>query len=85
MRPTQHPSNNDVLRAPPGVAVEDCKPLAITRIQYDNGIRGVWSFWQPSEAERKAIADGALIRLSAWGTTHPPVALHVDGVEGEPW
>jgi hypothetical protein len=81
MRPTQHPSNNDVLRAPPGVAVDQCKPLAITRVQYDNGMPAVWSFWQPSEAEKSAIAAGAAIRLASWGQTHPPVHIGVDGVE----
>jgi hypothetical protein len=80
MTPTQHPSNNDVLRAPPGATVDECRPLAITRVQYDNGTPGVWSFWRPSEAERAAIASGALIQLCALGHTHPPVAVMVDGV-----
>lgn len=81
MRPTQHHSNNDVLRSPPGVSVDECRPLAITRVQYTNGIPGVWSYWEPSEAERKAIAAGALVRISAWGVTHPPIAVGVDGIE----
>jgi hypothetical protein len=81
MRPTQHPSNNDVLRAPPGATVDECQPLAITRVHYDNGTFGVWSFWRPSEAERAAIASGALIQLCALGVTHPPIAVMVDGVE----
>lgn len=81
MRPTQHPSNNDVLGAPPGASVEECRPLAITRVQFSNGVPGVWSFWAPSEAERAAIAAGAMVRLSALGHTHPPVAIGVDGVE----
>lgn len=81
MRPTQHPTNNDVLRAPPGVPIEECKPLAITRVKFEDGTPAVWSFWQPSEAERAAIADGAAIRLSAIGHTHPPVHVGVDGVE----
>lgn len=89
MRPTQHPSNNDVLRAPPGVAHADCKPLAITRVVYDNGpaglMPGVWSYWEPSPEERAAIAAGAKVRFSCWGTTHPPVSIGVDGVEERPW
>lgn len=83
MRPTQHPSNNDVLAAPPGVAHVDCVPLAITRVQYEGGMPGVWSYWRPSDAERQAIANGALIRFSAWGVTHPPVAIGVDGVDDD--
>lgn len=81
MRPTQHPSNNDVLRPPAGMSNEECRPLPITRVLFDSGMPAVWSFWQPTEAERAAIAAGAAIRLSAIGLTHPPVALGVDGVE----
>ena len=85
MRPTQHPSNNYVLRAPPGVSAEQCKPLAITRVLFDSGIPAVWSYWEPSPEERAAIAAGAPVRLSCWGMTHPPVSIGVDGVEERPW
>lgn len=82
MRPTQHPSNNDVLRAPPGVPIEECQPLAITRVRFEQGGEfAVWSYWRPSAAELKAIADGALIRLSIAGLTHPPLHVGVDGVD----
>lgn len=81
MHPTQHPSNNAVLRPPEGASNEECRPLAITRVQYEGGMPGVFSYWQPSEAEKAAIAAGALVRFSAWGTTHPPVHIGVDGVE----
>lgn len=80
MRPTQHPSNNAVLRPPEGATNEECRPLAITRVQYPNGMAGVESFWEPSEAERAAIAAGAKVRFSSWGNTHPPVWIGVDGV-----
>lgn len=80
MRPTQHPSNNDVLRAPPGATVEECRPLAITRIQYEDGTPAVASFWEPSAAERAAIAAGASVQLIALGRTHPPLIVCVDGV-----
>lgn len=83
MRPTQHPSNNDVLGAPPGVSHDECQALPITRVFYhDIGVPAVVSFWQPSPAERQAIAAGALVQLSCWGETHPPIALSVDGVQG---
>lgn len=81
MRPIQHPSNNDVLRAPPGASVEQCRPLPITRVMFDSGIPAVWSYWQPSDAERKAIATGASIRFSVYGLQHPPMHIGVDGVE----
>lgn len=78
MRHTQHPTNNDVLRAPPGVPHEECQPL---RIGYTDGTLGVRSYWQPSKQEREALAAGALVCFECWGTTHPPVAIGVDGVE----
>jgi hypothetical protein len=81
MRSTQHPSNNDVLRAPGGSTVDECRPLAVTRVHYPDGTRGVWSFWRPTDAERAAIAEGALIQLCAIGSTHPPIAVMVDGVD----
>lgn len=81
MQPIQHRSNNDVLRAPLGVPVEECRPLAITRVKYGDGSHGVWSYWQPSEAERAAIAAGAAVRLEVVGGTHPPLWVGVDRVE----
>jgi hypothetical protein len=83
VRPTQHRSNNDVLSAPPGMDVEACRPLAITRVQYSDGTPGVWSYWHPTDEERAAIASGALVRLGVLGVTHPPMHLGGDGVENE--
>lgn len=83
MRPTQHPSNNDVLGAPAGVRIDECKALPITRVRYTNGMTGVQSYWRPSEAEKQAIAAGAAVRFSSWGNTHPPVHIGVDGIEEE--
>lgn len=82
MRPTQHPSNNDVLLPPAGSTRDECRPLPITRVRYGNGMPGVWSFWEPSPEERAAIASGAMVRLCTMGSTHPPVVLNVDGLEG---
>lgn len=81
MKQIQHPSNNDVLRPPPGMSIEECRPMAITRVNYMTGMPGVWSYWQPTEAERVAIAAGAPIRLEFIGRTHAPVYVGVDGVE----
>jgi hypothetical protein len=83
VRPTQHASNNDVLGAPPGMTVDECKPLAITRVKYSDGTPGVWSYWAPTAEERAAIAAGALVRVGALGHTHPPIHLGVDGVAEE--
>ena len=85
MRPTQHPSNNDVLAAPPGVDIDDCKALAITRVLFPPGMPGVRSYWQPSPEEAAAIAAGAPVCFTCWGMTHPPVHIGVDGVQGQTW
>lgn len=81
MNPVQHSSNNDVLRPPEGMSREECRPLPITRVKFNNGMPAVWSFWQPNDEERAAIARGASVRLSTMGMTHPPVHIGVDGVE----
>lgn len=81
MTPTQHPSNNAVLQAPPGVTHEECRPLAITRVKYSDDTPGVISYWRPSPAELAALAEGALVRFTAIGHTHPPISIAVEGVE----
>jgi hypothetical protein len=80
MNSTQHPSNNDVLGPPRGATNDECRPLAITRVQYSDGVQGVRSYWQPSPEELAALAGGALVCFEALGYTHPPVILSVDGV-----
>lgn len=40
----------------------------------------VSSVWEPTEEERAAIADGQNIKLTVWGTTHPPVNVGVTDV-----
>lgn len=82
MRFTQHPSNNRVLGAPQGwdQGAVSCNALPVTMHQEQTGIRQV-SYWQPSEAEKKAIAEGALVELSVFSAAHPPVWIGVEGVE----
>lgn len=77
MHPTQHPSNNDVLRPPPGMTNDECRSIAITR--FDNHMPGVWSYWMPTDEERRLIADGRPVRVCVLGTVVPPLALGVDG------
>lgn len=80
MKPVVHASNNDILKAPPGVKPEDCQPLPITRIVFHpSGRAGVMSYWQPSPEELKLLNEGRPVYLSSWGNTHPPVILGVDG------
>ena len=75
----QHPTNNDVLGAPPGVPIDECNALPITRIQYSDGTPAVASYWRPTPAELALLAAGAAVRLVVLGTTHPPLMLGVDG------
>jgi hypothetical protein len=83
MRPIQHPSNNDVLRAPPGVPIEECTPLPITRVIYQGGTNGVWSYWQPSAEELALLKAGKHLRVEIIGGTQPPLSIGVDG-DGRP-
>lgn len=76
----QHPSNNAVLGAPPGVAVEDCMALPITRVYFQQqDEHAVVSFWKPDAAELALIAAGRPVRLCVMGRTHPPLSIGVDG------
>lgn len=80
MRPTQHPSNNDVLAPPAGATADECAPLAITRLLFMPGhVRAVASYWTPTAEELALLNQGKAVRLSAVGTTHPPVYIGVDG------
>lgn len=81
MRVTQHPPNNAVLAAPPGATVEECRPAPITRLRYSDGTVTVVTYWQPTDAERAAIAAGAAVRVEVWGSTMPPMNVGADGVE----
>lgn len=74
----QHPSNNDVLGAPPGVAIEDCSALPITRTYDEAGREVVASYWKPSPEEIEAIVAGRPVVLIVWGRTHPPLIVAVD-------
>lgn len=84
MKPHQHPSNNDVLEAPPGVSIDRCVPLAITRILVHDkneliDAHAVASYWMPTVDEVERIVSGKAIRLIVWGRTHPPLVIEVDG------
>ncbi len=75
MRVTQHCSSNDVLCAPAGASHDECGPAPITRTRYENGMPSVATYWQPTEAERAAIAGGALVRIEVLGDTMPPMMV----------
>ena len=75
---TQHPSNNAVLSAPPGMSHEECTALAITRVQYENGMYGVRSYWKLTPDELKLVNENGYVCLEVLGITMPPVILTVE-------
>jgi len=83
MNPTQHPSNNFVLGAPPDwdqTGPVPCRALAATRALYPNGEPVILSYWRPSAADLAALNAGALLELAVAGGAHPPVWIGVEGV-----
>lgn len=78
MRKSQHWSNNGVLGAPPGVDIETCEALPITKVRWKEGGEGILSYWKPSPDELALLSRGALVRLCIQGP-HPMVNLGVDG------
>ncbi|MEQ8308026.1 MAG: hypothetical protein RIA09_15830 [Hoeflea sp.] len=71
MRPTNFREANDVLKAPEGQ--EDyVVDLPVFRNAH---VGTVSSLWMPTDEERKIIAEGGGVVLTAWGKTHPPVAI----------
>lgn len=76
---SQHATNNDVLGAPPGVSIDQCQALPITRIRYPDGTPAVCSFWTPTPDELARLNAGRAVRLCVVGVTHPPLHLGVDG------
>ena len=83
MRVVQHASNNAVLAAPAGSTIDECRPAPITRLSYSDGTNSVKTYWQPSQAERCAIAAGLDITVEVLGQTMPPMIVSVDAIAGE--
>ena len=79
MRKLQHISNNQVLIAPEGSEVDNCRVLPVTVVLRKDGRFSVVSFWQPNEDELALLRRGAAVRLCVLGATQPPLSLSVDG------
>ena len=84
MKPIRTPRTNTVDMGPVGTTIA---PLPSWR-EADPGQGGttvVFSVWQPTDAERAAIAIGANILLGVWQDPIPPVYVGVvQGEEFEP-
>ncbi len=77
MKLTQTPQFNDVLRAPPGATIEECRPAPIVRGEYPNGQKIVATFWMPDAEELAALNRGEPVQVIIWGVTMPPVCILV--------
>jgi hypothetical protein len=75
----QHPPNNDVLGAPPGVPIDECNAVLITPIQYSDGTPSVANYWRPTPAKLQLLNQGRSVRLTVLGRNHPPLMRGVDG------
>lgn len=82
MNKIQHPSNNRVLGAPPGMSHDQCSALAVTKIAYTNQddplstpIPAIRSYWTPTAEELKFLNEGGYVCLEVLGETMPPVIV----------
>jgi hypothetical protein len=73
MRPRRFHAATGVFALPGGTEDND---LWVER-QVVEGHPVIRSVWEPSEEERRAIADGANVTLMVWGSGTPPVAIAV--------
>ena len=77
MKPIQHNSNNFVFEPPHGMSPEQCVPLACTLIQYEDGARGIMSFWKPTAEELMMLQNGQHVIVTVMGTQMPPINVEV--------
>lgn len=77
MRYIQHSTNNDVLGAPPGMSIDECGALPITRALAEDGHHVMQSFWLPDAVELAALNAGHPVILQIRGVTHAPLLVAV--------
>lgn len=80
MKPITTPFTSGVFKLPGGTEEND---LPVEKTTDHDGAPCIRTTWEPTEAERKALAEGANIYLIVWGTGTPPVAVGVEGEEPE--
>lgn len=85
MKAVEFVGQSVVLRPPPGFneAAERvrCGGLPIRFGRDADGGPVLQSIWRPTAEEIAALASGACVCLSIWGSGHPPVAVDVERVE----
>lgn len=82
MIPIKHDLCNHEFGAPPGWNEEhpnlQCETLhVLLGVDEVTHTRAMQSFWKPTEEEIMALAKGAAVCLTIFGTTHPVVAVGV--------
>jgi hypothetical protein len=78
MKPRRTHASTRVFRLPGGTEDSD---LWAEEARDAAGAPVVASVWEFTDAERRAVADGANVELVVWGTGTPPVAMHTTRVE----
>lgn len=82
MQYIQFEGANALFKAPESMK-DTCGDLPALRTVDDNGHHVIVSAWQPSEADKAAIAAGNPLFLKIVGQGMPPVALFTIGDAGE--
>lgn len=72
MKPRRIRSSNVCLSLPGGNEDND---LWVEVARDTEGAPVFMSTWEPSEAERRLLAEGGTVSLVVWGKAHPPVAI----------
>lgn len=78
MKPRRTVESTGVLTLPGGNEDND---LWYESARTEHGGHVFDTVWEISLEERAAIADGANVRLSVYGTQHPPVAMGITTVQ----
>jgi hypothetical protein len=73
MKPVNFKESNTIFRRPDSMTEEECGDLHV-----HNTGGALISKWEPTEEERKAIANGAPVYLWVIGQVQPPVSLQVE-------
>ncbi len=74
MKPIETEHTNSILKAPPGQENE-VMDLPITRLNFDDGTRGVESCWKLSKEELDEVMRTGKVYFTCMGDTHPPILL----------
>ena len=81
MTPVKLKNPDIVLRGPEDMP--ECGNLTAVKVNKD-GYPGFVSLWKPSQAELAALMKGGAVSIHIVGMSHPPVALGVIGINGNP-